>query len=192
MAYGSLMEVETQIQIADRLRYAEKSQVQSLLSDTQQLGRMLNGLKRSLRNKLETEPSVSVPLKPDTENPKPDANPYPQSLHDGIHGWAAAPGRSTHAHRRRRSQPAGPLAQGLPPADSGERLNEAASRAWNESLAAWKSFRKKFAALPASDTGTTLTRDEWLLPLFQELGYGRLQPKRAIVIDGKEYPISHG
>ena len=53
MAYGSLMEVETQIQIADRLRYAEKSQVQSLLSDTQQLGRMLNGLKRSLRNKLE-------------------------------------------------------------------------------------------------------------------------------------------
>lgn len=89
-----------------------------------------------------------------------------------------------------------PNLPGLTPRDyhlrSGERLNEAASRAWNESLAAWKSFRKKFAALPASDTGTTLTRDEWLLPLFQELGYGRLQPKRAIVIDGKEYPISHG
>ena len=89
-----------------------------------------------------------------------------------------------------------PNLPGLTPKDyhlrSGERLNEAASRAWNESLAAWKSFRKKFAALPASDTGTTLTRDEWLLPLFQELGYGRLQPKRAIVIDGKEYPISHG
>jgi hypothetical protein len=89
-----------------------------------------------------------------------------------------------------------PNLPGLTPKDyhlrSGERLNEAASRAWNESLAAWKSFRKKFAALPASDTGTTLTRDEWLLPLFQELGYGRLQPKRALVIDGKEYPISHG
>lgn len=89
-----------------------------------------------------------------------------------------------------------PNLPGLTPKDyhlrSGERLNEAASRAWNECLAAWKSFRKKFAALPASDTGTTLTRDEWLLPLFQELGYGRLQPKRAIVIDGKEYPISHG
>lgn len=89
-----------------------------------------------------------------------------------------------------------PNLPGLTPKDyhlrSGERLNEAASRAWNECLAAWKSFRKKFAALPASDTGTTLTRDEWLLPLFQELGYGRLQPKRAITIDGKEYPISHG
>jgi hypothetical protein len=85
---------------------------------------------------------------------------------------------------------------GLSPKDyhlrSGERLNEAASRSWNECLAAWKSFRKKFAALPASDAATTLTRDEWLLPLFQELGYGRLQNKKAIEIDGKEYPVSHG
>lgn len=86
--------------------------------------------------------------------------------------------------------------KGLTPKDyhlrSGERLNEAASRAWNECLAAWTSFRKKYAALPASDAGTSVTRDEWLLPLFQELGYGRLQAKKAIVIEGKEYPISHG
>lgn len=85
---------------------------------------------------------------------------------------------------------------GLAPKDyhlrSGERLHEAASRAWNECLAAWKSFRKKFAALPASDAGTTATRDEWLLPLFQELGYGRLQTKKAIDFDGMEYPVSHG
>ncbi len=74
---------------------------------------------------------------------------------------------------------------------SGERLNEAASRAWTQCKAAWDSFRRKFAAIPASDTGTTLTRNEWLLPLFQELGYGRLQPKPAIVIDEKTYPVSH-
>jgi hypothetical protein len=89
-----------------------------------------------------------------------------------------------------------PNLPGLLPKDyhlrSSERLNEAASRAWNECLAAWKSFRKKFAALPASDAGTTLTRDEWLLPLFRELGYGRLQPKRAVQIESREYPISHG
>ena len=89
-----------------------------------------------------------------------------------------------------------PNLPGLSPKDyhlrSSERLNEAASRAWNECLAAWKTFRKKFAALPASDAGTTLTRDEWLLPLFQELGYGRLQPKKAVEIAGREYPISHG
>ncbi len=74
---------------------------------------------------------------------------------------------------------------------SGERLNEAASRAWTQCKAAWDSFRRKLAALPASDSGTTLTRNEWLLPLFQELDYGRLQPKPAIVIDEKTYPVSH-
>lgn len=75
---------------------------------------------------------------------------------------------------------------------SGERLNEAAARAWSQCLSAWKSFRKRFNALPASDIGTTTTRDEWLLPLFQELGYGRLQTKKALDFDGTEYPISHG
>ena len=74
---------------------------------------------------------------------------------------------------------------------SGERLNEAASRAWTQCKAAWDSFRRKLAAIPASDTATTLTRNEWLLPLFQELDYGRLQPKPAIVIDEKTYPVSH-
>ncbi len=75
---------------------------------------------------------------------------------------------------------------------SGERLNEAAARAWNGCVAAWKSFRKRFDSLPASDIGTTTTRDEWLLPLFQELGYGRLQTKKALDFDGTEYPITHG
>ncbi len=46
--------------------------------------------------------------------------------------------------------------------------------------------------LPPSDTGTTLTRDKWLLILFQELGYGQLRAAgRAIELDGKKYPISH-
>jgi hypothetical protein len=85
---------------------------------------------------------------------------------------------------------------GLTPKDyhlhGGERLNEAASRAWNQCQAAWKTFRKQFAGLPASDTGTTVTRDQWLLPLFQELGYGRLQTKPAIKFEEKEYPVSHG
>ncbi|XZE17503.1 Eco57I restriction-modification methylase domain-containing protein [Pirellulaceae bacterium SH449] len=85
---------------------------------------------------------------------------------------------------------------GMTPADyhvaGSVRLNEAATAAYSRALAYWKSFRKKFDALPASDTGTTLTRDEWLLPLFDCLGYGRLQNKRAITIDNKDYPISHG
>lgn len=89
-----------------------------------------------------------------------------------------------------------PDLRGLAPKDyhlhGGERLNEAASRAWNQCQAAWKAFRKRYAELPGSDAGTSVTRDEWLLPLFQELGYGRLQTKTALKFEEKEYPVSHG
>jgi hypothetical protein len=36
-----------------------------------------------------------------------------------------------------------------------------------------------------------LTRERWLLVLFEELRFGRLQTARAVEIDGKSYPISH-
>ncbi|MGB4258965.1 MAG: type II DNA modification enzyme, partial [Phycisphaerae bacterium] len=72
-----------------------------------------------------------------------------------------------------------------------ERLNEAATRAWNRLQGAWEGFRGGMDRLPESDAGTTLTRERWLLILFQELGYGRLQTARAVEIDGKSYPISH-
>lgn len=75
--------------------------------------------------------------------------------------------------------------------DAGDRLNEAAARSWNECSAAWKRFRQELQKLPASDVGTTLTRERWLFPLFKELGYGRLQPQKAIVIEDNTYPISH-
>ncbi|KAA0256701.1 hypothetical protein FBQ97_14540 [Acidobacteria bacterium ACD] len=56
----------------------------------------------------------------------------------------------------------------------GERLNEAISRSWSRLVGTWASFRAAREKLPESDAGTTLTRERWLLPLFQELGYGRL------------------
>lgn len=48
IAYGSLMEMETHIQIAERLGYITQSTSTSLLSDLDELGRMLTGLKNSL------------------------------------------------------------------------------------------------------------------------------------------------
>ena len=84
---------------------------------------------------------------------------------------------------------------GLKPEDyhlgAGEKLNEAISRSWNRLLSLWLGFRKAQAALPVTDLGTTLTRERWLLQLFQELGYGRLIVASAVEIDGKTYPISH-
>jgi hypothetical protein len=84
---------------------------------------------------------------------------------------------------------------GLKPEDyhlgAGEKLNEAISRSWTRLLSLWLGFRKAKAALPASDLGTTLTRERWLLQLFQELGYGRLLGASPFEIDEKTYPISH-
>ena len=73
----------------------------------------------------------------------------------------------------------------------GEKLNEAISRSWNRLLGVWKNFVSATQALPASDLGTTLTREKWLLPLFQELGYGRLQIAKPFEFDDRRYSISH-
>jgi len=73
----------------------------------------------------------------------------------------------------------------------GEKLNEAINRAWNHMLAVWTAFKTAREKLPANDAGTTLTRERWLLPLFSELGYGRLLTARAIEIGDKSYPVSH-
>jgi hypothetical protein len=83
---------------------------------------------------------------------------------------------------------------GLTPEDyhlSGEKLNEAINRAWNHLQGAWAAFQTSRGRLREGDPGTTLTRERWLLPLFQELGYGRLQTAKAIEIEGKSYAISH-
>ncbi len=72
-----------------------------------------------------------------------------------------------------------------------ERLNEAATRSWNRLIGVWQTYREILNQLPLEAIGTTETRERWLLPLFQELGYGRLQTQKSIEIEDKTYPISH-
>ena len=70
-----------------------------------------------------------------------------------------------------------------------EKLHEAASRAWNRLLGIWTVFYA--TNMTAGDPGTTTTREKWLLPLFGELAYGRLQQARAVEVNGRSYPVSH-
>jgi len=74
---------------------------------------------------------------------------------------------------------------------SGERINEAVNRSWSRLQAAWKNFWDAASNLPEKDTGTHITRERWLLVLFQELGYGRLSIQKSTEIEGKSYPVSH-
>ncbi len=73
----------------------------------------------------------------------------------------------------------------------GEKIGEATNRAWNRLQAAWANFQSAREKLAGADTGTSLTRERWLLPLFQLLDYGRLQAAKAEEIGGKSYAISH-
>jgi len=52
IAFGSLAEIETQLLLADKLEYANSQQIERLLILSDELGKMLSGLRRSLRAKL--------------------------------------------------------------------------------------------------------------------------------------------
>ena len=74
---------------------------------------------------------------------------------------------------------------------AGRKLNEAINNAWTPVKRNWAAFKTRVDALGPDDPAIGLTRDQWLLPLFQELGFGRLQRAATPDIDGVEYPISH-
>jgi hypothetical protein len=67
----------------------------------------------------------------------------------------------------------------------GERIREAVTRSWQRLEGAWAVFRQ---VDPAVDEGASR---RWLLGLFAELGYGRLQPAGPTEIDGRNYPLTH-
>ena len=82
-----------------------------------------------------------------------------------------------------------PEAYGLVP---GERLTDHVTRSWNRLTGVWANFSMQLAALSKSErTATSLTRERWLRPLFDELGFGGLSPAIPAVVDGKEYALSH-
>ena len=76
----------------------------------------------------------------------------------------------------------------LPP---GRRLRDAINRSWTELQGAWSTYATELATLPSGERATTITRERWLLPLFAELGFGRLQRTSALSVGGRDYPISH-
>ena len=57
IAMGSLAEVETQIELAARLNYRGIEQRDALFTTTDELGRMLQGLRKCLQSKLAPFPS---------------------------------------------------------------------------------------------------------------------------------------
>lgn len=89
-----------------------------------------------------------------------------------------------------------PSIPGLTPKDYGllehERIGDAASRSWTRLLGCWAAFKDAVAKLGENEPATRVTRERWLLPLFQELGYGRIQAaKSSFEVEGRAYAVSH-
>lgn len=51
ISYGSLAELETRIQIAGRLNDVYEDQINTMLDITSEIGKMLNGLRRSIKKR---------------------------------------------------------------------------------------------------------------------------------------------
>lgn len=61
VAYGSLAETETHLVIASELGFIPSSAVEGLLKNTNEIGKMINGLVRSLEGKKRPDPRPVTP-----------------------------------------------------------------------------------------------------------------------------------
>lgn len=88
-----------------------------------------------------------------------------------------------------------PKLQGIKADDyglSGERVREAASRAWNALQAPWRAFSAERARVAPETEATGMTRTKWLNQILKALDYGSLDVARTkFTVGVREFPISH-
>lgn len=72
-----------------------------------------------------------------------------------------------------------------------EKINEAINRAYTRLQGFWLSFKGALDKIPPDDYATSVTKEKWLLPIFECLGYGRLLPADPIIVGERTYKPSH-
>ncbi|MBX0330198.1 hypothetical protein K2Z83_21240, partial [Oscillochloris sp. ZM17-4] len=70
-------------------------------------------------------------------------------------------------------------------------LSDRISAAWQAARGQWALFQSYLADLPAGETATSETREQWVLPLLRVLGYQLARNRSAYVVQGRTYAISH-
>ena len=85
--------------------------------------------------------------------------------------------------------------KGQAPEDFGlsksDKLADEIATAWGDAKAYWTAFQRALARLSPDDTGTSITRELWAVPLLRSLGYDPIYTPKAEVVDGRTYAISH-
>jgi hypothetical protein len=86
-------------------------------------------------------------------------------------------------------------AEGQQPADFGldksRRLGDEIAAAWADVRAFYAAFQRSLRRLAPDDPATTVTRERWVLPLLEVLGYTLTYQPAAALVGGRSYAISH-
>jgi len=72
------------------------------------------------------------------------------------------------------------------------RLTDEIAACWSDARAYWAAFQRGMNRIKITDTGATVTREQWILPLLRSLGFDKLAFMRAASqVGGQSYFISH-
>lgn len=75
--------------------------------------------------------------------------------------------------------------------DGRRALPDEITSVWADAQTYWKAFERRRAHAATEESVTTITRETWVLPLLEALGYTLTYQKRAAVVDGRTFMISH-
>ncbi len=73
--------------------------------------------------------------------------------------------------------------------DSSNRVKDEIARSWADAQDYWRIFQRKLDT--TDDKATTLTRNQWIIPLMGLLRYDIAYQARGTMLDGRLYNISH-
>ncbi len=71
------------------------------------------------------------------------------------------------------------------------KLKDEISSAWQDAKGQWTIFQNKLSRLQEGETGTTETRNFWIVPLLSNLGYNLSFSRQAEELNGKTFPIAY-
>ena len=132
------------------------------------------------------EAAVTPSAHPSTRSPYHPVTPSPpHSLTSvTIEGGLLSPDFLESIAEKEGQKPAG---FGL---DSRRSLDYEVTAVWSDVRSYWDAFQRRLARTP-EESAVTITREQWLLPLLEALGYRLTYQRRAALVDGRSYAISH-
>jgi len=85
--------------------------------------------------------------------------------------------------------------KGQTPPDFGfkatDNLADEIATTWGDIKAYYQAFQRRLHRLDPDDSATSLTREQWVIPILELLGYQPVYQQKAAVVEGQTYAISH-